>query len=148
MATTVENAPRVVPAAVTTTPLVLYDGTCGLCARSVRWILAHEGDRELRFAPLQGETAAAMRAKYPNIPTSIDTVVYVDGERAHLRSKAFLHMAKHFRGAWRWFHAFRWMPGFLLDLGYRVIAALRYKLWGKVDSCELPSPENRARFMP
>lgn len=130
------------------TPLVLYDGTCGLCARSVRWILRHEADRELYFAPLQGETAEAMRAKYPNIPTSIDSVVYVDGERAHLRSKAFLHMARHFRAPWRWFHAVRWLPGFVLDLGYRLIAAIRYKVWGKVDSCELPSPENRARFMP
>jgi predicted DCC family thiol-disulfide oxidoreductase YuxK len=129
-------------------PIVLYDGTCGLCARSVRWILRHEGDRELRFAPLQGETAAALRKQFTNIPESIDTVIYIDGTRAHLRSKAFLHMARHFRAPWRWLHAVRWLPGFVLDLGYRVVAALRYRMFGKVDSCELPSPENRARFMP
>lgn len=129
-------------------PLVLYDGTCGLCARSVRWILRHENDRALTFAPLQGETAHAMREKFPNIPMSIDTVVYVDGERAHLRSKAFLHMSRHFKRPWRWLHALRWFPGFILDLGYRLVAATRYKLFGKVDSCELPSPENRARFKP
>ena len=144
---TVENAPGAARA-VAGTPVVLYDGTCGLCARSVRWILRHEGDHELRFAPLQGETARALRAKFPNIPSSIDSVVYVDGERAHLRSKAFLYMAKHFRAPWRWFYAMRWLPGFVLDLGYRLIAAIRYKIWGKVDSCELPSPEHRARFMP
>jgi predicted DCC family thiol-disulfide oxidoreductase YuxK len=137
-----------VPAAVTGVPLVLYDGTCGLCARSVQWILRHERDHELRFAPLQGETAAAMRAKFPQIPTSLESVVFIDGERAHMRSKAFLHMARHFRAPWRWIHAMRWFPGFILDLGYRVVAALRYKIWGKVDSCDLPSPENRARFMP
>lgn len=133
---------------MTAPALVLYDGTCGLCARSVRWILRHEGDHALKFAPLQGETAEAMRAKFPNIPTSIDTVVYVDGERAYLRSKAFLHMSRHFKRPWRWLHALRWFPGFILDLGYRLVAATRYKLFGKVDSCELPSPENRARFMP
>ena len=133
---------------MTTAPLVLYDGTCGLCARSVRWILRHENDRELKFAPLQGETAEAMRARFPNIPTSIDTVVYVDGEHAHLRSKAFLHMSRHFKRPWRWLHGLRWIPAFILDLGYRLVAATRYKLFGKVDSCELPSPENRARFMP
>ncbi len=129
-------------------PLVLYDGTCGLCARSVRWILRHEGDRELRFAPLQGETAQALRSQFPNIPESIDTVVYIDGNQAHLRSKAFLHMSRHFRAPWRWVYAIRWFPGFVLDLGYRVVAVLRYKLFGKIDSCDLPSPENRARFMP
>lgn len=144
---TIETA-RVAPAAVAGVPVVLYDGTCGLCARSVRWILRHERDHELRFAPLQGETAAALRANYPNIPESIDTIVYIDGERAHLRSKAFLMMARHFRAPWRWMHAVRWLPGFLLDLGYRFIAAIRYRVWGKVDGCELPSPENRARFMP
>lgn len=133
---------------MTTAPLVLYDGTCGLCARSVRWILRHENDRDLKFAPLQGETAQAMRAKFPNIPDSIDTVVYVDGEHAYLRSKAFMHMARHFKKPWRWLRAFRWIPSFILDLGYKLVAATRYKLFGKVDSCELPSPENRARFMP
>jgi predicted DCC family thiol-disulfide oxidoreductase YuxK len=132
----------------TPTELVLYDGTCGLCARSVRWILRHERDKELRFAPLQGETAAALRPKYPNIPESIDTVVFVDGERAHLRSKAFLYLSRHLRAPWRWTYAFRWFPGFLLNIGYRLVAALRYRLFGKVDACEIPSPENRARFLP
>ncbi|MBA3394331.1 MAG: DUF393 domain-containing protein [Deltaproteobacteria bacterium] len=141
-------APAAAAAAAVDAKLVLYDGTCGLCARSVRWILSHEADHELRFAPLQGETVTALRAKYPAIPEHVDTVVYLDGTRAHLRSKAFFHMARHFRAPWRWFHALRWAPGFVFDLGYRLIAALRYKLWGRVDSCELPSPENRARFLP
>lgn len=129
-------------------PIVLYDGVCGLCASSVRWILHHERDRDLRFAALQGETAAALRERYPAIPTTLESVVYIDGARAHLRSKAFLHMAKHFTRPWRWAYGLRWFPGFILDLGYRVIAAVRYRLWGKVDGCELPSPENRARFLP
>lgn len=138
-----------VPAASPATgPIVLYDGTCGLCARSVRWILRHERDHELRFAPLQGETTAALRARHPGIPMTIDTVVFVDGERAHLRSKAFLHLASHLRAPWRWAHAVRWFPGFVLDLGYRLVAALRYRIWGRVDACELPSPAQRARFLP
>lgn len=129
-------------------PIVLYDGTCGLCARSVRFILRRERDQALRFAPLQGETAAALRATYPAIPASIDSVVFIDGGKAHLRSKAFLHLAKHLRAPWRWAHAVRWFPGFLLDLGYRLIAAIRYKVWGTVDACELPAPAQRARFLP
>ncbi len=129
-------------------PLVLYDGTCGLCARSVRWILRHEADHELRFAPLQGETTDALRARYPNIPQTLDSVVLIAGGKAHLRSKAFLHLGKHLRAPWRWAYAFRWLPGFVLNLGYRLIAAIRYRIWGRVDACELPSPEQRARFLP
>jgi predicted DCC family thiol-disulfide oxidoreductase YuxK len=134
--------------AVPAGPLVLYDGTCGLCARSVRWILRHEGDHEIRFAPLQGETTEELRRHYPDIPTTLESVVYIDGGRVFLRSKAFLHAAKHMRAPWRWGHAFRWFPGFLLNVGYRFVAAIRYRVWGTVDACELPSPENRARFLP
>jgi predicted DCC family thiol-disulfide oxidoreductase YuxK len=129
-------------------PLVLYDGSCGLCARSVRWILHHERDHEIRFAPLQGETTEALRREYPGIPTKLDTVVYIDQGRVHLRSKAFLHAAKHMRAPWRWGYAVRWFPGFVLNIGYRFIAAIRYRVWGTVDSCEIPSPEHRVRFLP
>jgi predicted DCC family thiol-disulfide oxidoreductase YuxK len=137
-----------VAAVPSTGPLVLYDGTCGLCTRSVRWILRHEHDHAIRFAPLQGSTADALRATYPQIPTTLDTVVYVDGGRAHLRSKAFLHLSQHLRAPWRWAYALRWFPGFVLNLGYRLIAAVRYRVWGRVDACDLPSPEQRARFLP
>ena len=133
---------------MTEAPVLLYDGVCGLCARSVRWILRHERDHAIRFAPLQGETAAALRAKHPRIPDALSTVVLVDGDRVHLRSKAFLHAARHLRAPWRWLAAFRWIPGFLPDLGYRVIARLRYRLFGRKDQCEIPAPDERARFLP
>lgn len=129
-------------------PVVLYDGTCGLCSASVRWILHHERDHELVFAPLQGETAAELRTRYPRIPRTLESVVLVEGEHAHLRSKAFLYVARHLRAPWRWGYAFRWLPAFLLDLGYRVIARIRYRIWGRVDECELPAPEHRGRFLP
>ncbi len=130
-------------------PILLYDGVCGLCARSVRWILRHERDHDMRFAPLQGETAAALRARHPRIPTELSTVVLVDPEhdRVHLRSKAFLYAARHLRAPWRWLYGLRWIPGFLPDLGYRVVAALRYRIFGKKDACEIPAPDQRARFL-
>ena len=128
-------------------PLLLYDGVCGLCSKSVRWILRHEKDHALRFAPLQGPTAAALRAKYPRIPATLESVVLVADGKVHLRSKAFLYTAKHLRAPWRWSYAFRWFPGFLLDLGYRLIARIRYRVWGKTESCELPAPDQRARFL-
>ncbi len=128
-------------------PILLYDGTCGLCAASVRWILKHERDHAIQFAPLQGERAQQLRAQFPNIPVSIDTVVYIADGRAHLRSKAFLYAAAHMHAPWRWGYHLRWLPGFVLDLGYRVIAALRYRIWGHADACSLPAPEQRARFV-
>ncbi|HEY1555058.1 MAG TPA: DCC1-like thiol-disulfide oxidoreductase family protein [Kofleriaceae bacterium] len=129
-------------------PLVLYDGTCGLCHRSVQFILRHERDHELRFAPLQGATAAALRARFPEIPTTLESVVLIDGDRARLRSKAFLYTARHLRAPWRWAYRVRWLPAFVLDLGYRFIAAIRYRIWGRVDACDLPAPGQHDRFLP
>jgi predicted DCC family thiol-disulfide oxidoreductase YuxK len=128
-------------------PVILYDGTCGLCHRSVRWILRHEADHELQFAPLQGETAAALRARHPEIPEAFKTVVLVDDDRVRVRSKAFLYTARHLRAPWRWAYGVRWLPGFVLDLGYRLVAAIRYRVWGRAELCDLPSPEHRARFL-
>lgn len=130
-------------------PILLYDGTCGLCDRSVKWILARERDHELRFAALQGETAAALRARYPAIPTALSTMVLVADGVVRLRSKGILYTAKHLRAPWRWAFALRWLPAFVLDLGYRFIAAIRYRVWGHVDpACQLPAPATRARFLP
>jgi predicted DCC family thiol-disulfide oxidoreductase YuxK len=140
--------PVATPRELPTAPLVLYDGTCGLCARSVRWILDHERDHDIVFAPLQGPTAALARERYPRIPLSIDTVVYITGGRAHLRSEAFLYAANHLRAPWRWGYAMRWFPGFVLDLLYRVVAALRYRIWGHADACGLVTPDQRRRFLP
>jgi predicted DCC family thiol-disulfide oxidoreductase YuxK len=128
-------------------PIILYDGDCGLCHRSVRWLLRHERDHAVRFAPLQGPTAAALRVKHPRIPDALSTVVLVDGDHAYLRSKAFLHVSRHLRAPWRWAYAFRWFPGPVLDLGYRFIAAIRFRVWGRAQSCDLPAPEQRVRFL-
>ena len=128
-------------------PIVLYDGTCGLCHRSVQWLLRHERDHELQFAPLQGETAERLRAQHPQIPRTLESMVLIEDGRTHVRSRAFLHVARHLRAPWRWAYAVRWLPGFLLDLGYRVIAAIRYRVWGRAELCDVPSPEHRARFL-
>jgi predicted DCC family thiol-disulfide oxidoreductase YuxK len=129
-------------------PLVLYDGDCGLCAASVRWILAHERDHDIVFAPLQGSTAQLARQRYPEIPASFDSVVYVAAGRAHRRSKAMLYAAEHLRTPWRWAYAMRWFPAVVLDLAYRVVAALRFRIWGHADACQLVTPEQRRRFLP
>ncbi|MCA9676594.1 MAG: DUF393 domain-containing protein [Kofleriaceae bacterium] len=128
--------------------LILYDGVCGLCSRSVRWLIKRDRDRALRYAPLQGDTATRLRARHPEIPTTLESVVLIVDGKVYLRSKAFLYAARYLTRPWRWAYHLRWLPGFLLDLGYRLIARLRYRIWGKHDSCELPAPDERALFLP
>ncbi len=133
--------------ALPTAPLILYDGTCGLCTKAVQWILRHERDHAILFAPLQGPTAALARQRYPQIPETLESVVYVADGRAHLRSKALLHATRHLNAPWRWAYPLRILPGFLLDLGYRIVAAIRYRLWSHADACQLATPAERPRFL-
>jgi predicted DCC family thiol-disulfide oxidoreductase YuxK len=128
--------------------LVLYDGVCGICNKSVQWLLRHDRDGLLRYAALQGETAERVRARHPEVPATIDTVVFVEEGRVHLRTRAFAHIGKHLGWPWRAISWMRFVPAFLADLGYNFIAAIRYRVWGKYDSCPIPKPEHRARFLP
>jgi predicted DCC family thiol-disulfide oxidoreductase YuxK len=128
-------------------PVVLYDGVCGLCQRSVKFLLKRDRG-QLWYAPLQGETAAALRARHPEIPQTLESVVLVENDRVHVRSKAFLYGAKYLTAPWRWAYYLRWLPAFLLDLFYRVIARVRYRVWGKFDTCQLPTADQRAHLLP
>ena len=128
-------------------PVVLYDGECGLCHRSVKFLLERD-QQQMWYAPLQGETAAALRARHPEIPQTLESVVLVDHDRVHLRSKAFLYGAKYLTRPWRWAYHFRWMPAFVLDLVYALIARIRYRVWGKYDSCTRPTTDQLAHLLP
>ncbi|HVV83288.1 MAG TPA: DCC1-like thiol-disulfide oxidoreductase family protein [Kofleriaceae bacterium] len=127
--------------------IILYDGVCGLCAKAVRFLIQRDRGR-VHYAPLQGETAERLRALHPRIPTRVETVVLVDRGKVYLRSKAFLHVARHLTRPWRWAYAFRWLPAFLLDPFYWLVAKVRYRLFGKYDTCRLPTSSERARLLP
>ena len=132
--------------------VVLYDGVCGLCDKTVQWLLDHDPQGHFHFTPLQGETAAALRARHPEIPETLESVILVDSRGPHrqvtLRSRAVFLMLREIGGVWAWIGMFRVIPAFLTDLGYRAVASIRYRVWGQLDACRLPSPDERARFLP
>jgi predicted DCC family thiol-disulfide oxidoreductase YuxK len=128
--------------------IVLYDGVCGLCNHAVQFLLRVDRRQVLTFAPLQGETTAALRARHPEISEDIDTVVYIEDGRVYQRSRAFVRLAWQLPYPWR---ALSWLwivPRPLADVVYRLVARIRYRVFGKYDACRLPTPEERARFLP
>lgn len=133
--------------AVVANPIILYDGVCGLCHRTVRFLIRRDRGL-LRYAPLQGETAHALRTVHPKIPLTLESVVFVDDGRVYLRSQAFFHAAKYLRWPWRWAHHLRWLPAWVTDGFYRLIARVRYRVWGNVDSCTLPTTDDVSRLLP
>ncbi len=131
---------------VASTPILFYDGECGLCARSVQWCLDHDRRGELRFAPLQGKTYAALN--FADKPADLGTVVLLDGRRLFVRSDAVIGILRQVGGAWPVL-AFlgRLVPRFLRDAGYRFIARRRHAWFGSAERCRLPSAGESARFL-
>ncbi len=128
--------------------LFLYDGVCGLCDRTVQFLLARDPAGALRFAPLQGPTAAALATRHPEITGNLDTVIYLEDGVAYVRSEAVLRACGHLPAPWRLLRALRWIPAVLRDVVYRLVARSRYRIWGRYDTCKLPSEDEAARFLP
>lgn len=131
--------------------LVLYDGICGLCDLAVQWLLARDPKGALFFAPLQGATARRVLGRHPELPKGTDSILFVErdgaSERLSWRSRALVRIARHLQGPARHLSLLRFVPAFLADLGYRLVARVRYRIWGRREACRVPSPEERARFL-
>ncbi|HEX6751172.1 MAG TPA: thiol-disulfide oxidoreductase DCC family protein [Longimicrobium sp.] len=128
-------------------PLVLYDGTCGLCNRSVQLILRHDRRGRFRFAALQSDAGRALLERH-GLPTGeMDTVVLVEGGRAYTRSRAALRIARRMDAPWPVLWPLAAIPRVVADLVYDRVARNRYRFFGRTEACMLPPPDVRARFL-
>jgi predicted DCC family thiol-disulfide oxidoreductase YuxK len=131
-------------------PLLLYDGDCGFCDGTVKFVLRHDRGGALRFATLQGDAGQAVRARHPEL-AGVDSVVWLDemngAERVAVRSEAALRLARYLGWPWRAALAARLIPRVLRDAAYDLFARHRYRFFGRADECALPSPEERKRFI-
>jgi predicted DCC family thiol-disulfide oxidoreductase YuxK len=128
--------------------IVFFDGVCGLCDKTVRFLLRHDRHDRLRFAPLQGETARRVLPPLGGRPEDLDTIYVVTADgRLLQRSRAVLFATVALGGAWVLLGALRIVPRPLADLVYRFVARVRYRVFGRFDTCSIPTPEERARFL-
>ena len=112
------------------------------------WALRHDRERRLWFAPLQGGTAARLRALHPGIPAALEGVAFVEEGRLHLRGRALLLAARHLPAPWRWAAPLARLPAWLLDPPYRLVARVRHRVWGRFDGCRLPDAPDPGRLLP
>lgn len=134
--------------------LVVYDGHCGLCNRAVRWFLRHDRLDRLRFVASESAKVAELFAR-PGIAaeSAPSTILVVRDARSPaecvlVRSEAVLALLRELPRPWPAVAAMLgWIPRPVRDLGYRLIARWRYRIWGRLASCPLPTAEERARFL-
>lgn len=142
-------------------PIVLFDGVCNFCNGAVQFIVDHEKRPELSFAALQSDLAAEVLEKAFGKERARelregmtgsgdpDSIVFVDGKanKAYTHSGAGLRLARYLRAPWSWAIVFLIVPSFLRDAVYRFIARNRYRWFGKSETCRVPTPELRQRFL-
>ena len=129
--------------------IVFFDGDCGLCSRSVRF-LAH-ADRHLRlqFAPLQGETAGRLNlGEFASIDNGSMVIWRESDGTTQLRSDAVLEICRALGGFWKCGLVMRLLPRAWREAGYRFIARNRIHWFGHADVCALPDPQLVARLLP
>ena len=134
-------------------PIILYDGVCGLCNSLVQFLLKHDKRGRLRFASLQSDFAEKVLRRHGFDAKDLDTVHVVvnydqPGERVLQRSDAVLRAGRELGGFWGASSSVgRIVPRALRDLVYRLVATNRYRVFGKYDTCMLPDPKQRSRFL-
>jgi hypothetical protein len=127
-------------------PIMFYDGECGLCSRTVQWCLRNDKRGIVRFAPIQGSTYAAL--DNPNKPTDISTMVLAEGAQLFIKSTGVLRLMTNMGGIWKPLGQIGLScPGILRDKVYDFVAKRRLKFFGSADSCAMPSPDQRVRFL-
>ncbi len=134
--------------------ILLYDGTCGFCARSVQFVLAHERHRRtLKFASLQSATGQDVRRRHPEL-SDVDSVIWLESgdapgaERAYTRSAATLRVMRYLGGAWGALAAIGGIvPRGIRDALYDLVARHRHELLSDGESCLVPTADQRARFI-
>jgi predicted DCC family thiol-disulfide oxidoreductase YuxK len=137
---------------VETNPIVLYDGVCGLCNRLVQFLLKRDTHDRFRFASLQSDFTAQVLRRHGLDPADLDTVYVIRDfgqtrERLLTRSDAVLFMLNRLGGIWRVTALGRVLPRALRDLVYKLVARNRYRVFGKHESCMLPEPQHRQKFL-
>lgn len=128
-------------------PIWLFDGVCVLCSRGVRYTLRHEKAPLIRFVAIQSDAGRALAMHHGIDPDDPDTFLFIENGQALKKSAAFIALTRHLNGPARMARALRLVPRALRDAAYGFIARNRYKVFGQTDTCMIPHPDQRDRFV-
>jgi predicted DCC family thiol-disulfide oxidoreductase YuxK len=125
--------------------IVLFDGTCAFCERSVRFIATRDPGAYFKFGASQTPRAEALLKQYGVSRASARSIVLIEDGQVYLRSTASLRIARRLTWPWRAAAVLLWVPRPVRDVVYNLIAAVRHRIAGESNACDIPPPEIRAR---
>jgi predicted DCC family thiol-disulfide oxidoreductase YuxK len=126
-------------------PVVLFDGVCNLCNNTVDFLMRKDSRSRLRFASLQGELGRSVQESLRF--HDMQSIIFLENGHIYTRSTAVLRIMKHLDWPWSLMSILLFVPVFVRDWIYSFVAQRRYSLFGKRDTCRVPSPEEKSRFI-
>jgi predicted DCC family thiol-disulfide oxidoreductase YuxK len=131
-----------------TNNVILFDGICNFCNASVNFVLDRDRNKKFMFAPLQSEIGKQLQEQF-NIQSGekMQSVILISDNKVYRKSSATLEIAKGLGGVWYLFYIFKIFPAFIRDIFYDLIAVNRYRIFGKRETCRIPDPEIKSRFL-
>mgnify|MGYP006201101683 CR=1 FL=1 len=127
--------------------VIFFDGVCNLCNGAVQFVIEHDRKSYFKFAALQSEFAAKTLVDFDLKVSHGDSFVLLENGRVYEQSTAALRVSKKLRGLWPLLYVFIIVPPFLRNAVYKFIARNRYKWFGKQESCWVPTPELKGKFL-
>lgn len=127
--------------------ILLFDGVCNLCIGVVNFVIKRDTKEKFKFAALQSESGQALLKRFGLSTNDFDSFVFISGEKYFIKSSAGLHVLKELGGVWMLFYTFIIFPRPFRDFIYGIVARTRYRIFGKRDTCMIPTPEVKRRFL-
>jgi predicted DCC family thiol-disulfide oxidoreductase YuxK len=128
-------------------PLILFDGVCNLCNGSVQFVIKHDKESKFLFTSLQSDKGQEILKHFGMKTDDFDSFILLDKGEIYTKSSGVLKEAVILGGWFKIFAIFYLVPTFIRDLFYSFVAKNRYRFFGKKDSCMIPTPELKARFL-
>jgi predicted DCC family thiol-disulfide oxidoreductase YuxK len=126
--------------------VILFDGVCNFCNGAINFVIDHDPTQQFRFASLQSAYARELLASHGLDNGQLDSVILIESGQVFQKSEAALRIARRLRG-WSWLYALRFVPIQLRDVVYDFVARYRYQIFGKSESCRLPSAQEKSLFL-
>ena len=126
--------------------IILFDGVCKICDRSMLFIIKRDPNKKFMFASLQSEIGQNLVVKY-SLPDKLETMILIEDDEFYIQSDAVFRIVKELDGLWPMLYFFYKLPRGIRDTGYRIFSKNRYRLFGKKEYCETPSHDVKERFL-
>jgi predicted DCC family thiol-disulfide oxidoreductase YuxK len=132
---------------MTENAVIFFDGVCNLCNGAVQFVIKRDKNDHFKFAALQSDFAKSTLSNFSLKVKQGDSFILLENGKIYEQSTAALKVAKKLEGLWPMLYAFIIVPPLIRNAVYKWIASNRYKWFGKQESCWVPTPALKSKFL-